>query len=94
MHCHALYGFVALHIENGSELPDINSLMLKKPPFNIENGKIRDDLVEYFASLDNGGNIELEYGGTVIEGGSNNVNLNNGEGEGVAETAGGNMMYM
>ena len=82
-------GFVKTQIVNGSELPDINSLMLKKPPFNIQNGKDRDDLVKYFISLSDGN----EYGGTLNEGG-NNPNANNGEGEGAAETAGGNMVYM
>ena len=88
-------GFIALKIDNGSELPDINSLMLKKPPFNIQDGKDRDDLVKYFASLGNvGANVEFEYGGTINEGGNDNVNANHGEGEGVAETAGGNMVYI
>ena len=84
-------GFIAQNIENGAELPDINSLMLKKPPFNIQNGKDRDDLISYFNSLSNGGNVDNigVFGGTVgaNEGGGGIVN--NYQAEGAGGTGGG-----
>lgn len=82
-------GFIAMSIDKGSDLPNITSFMLNKPPFKIQNGKDTDDLVKYFKSLSNAG---LEYNATINEGGNNN-NINNNEGEGVAETAGGHMVY-